>query len=128
MGGSAEWSSRARWPARPRLLLLDEPAAGLNDDETRGLVEIVRSLRDDGLTILLIEHDMKVVMGTAEVVTVLDYGRLLLTGSPSDVATDAQGDRSVPGRGTGRMILEVTGLHCHYGPVHAVKGMDFAVG
>jgi branched-chain amino acid transport system permease protein len=73
---------------RPKLLLLDEPAAGLNDDETRGLVEIVRSLRDDGLTMLLIEHDMKVVMGTAEVVTVLDYGRLVLTGSPSTVATD----------------------------------------
>jgi branched-chain amino acid transport system permease protein len=75
---------------RPKLLLLDEPAAGLNDDETRGLVEIVRSLRDDGLTMLLIEHDMKVVMGTAEVVTVLDYGRLVLTGSPSAVATDAK--------------------------------------
>jgi branched-chain amino acid transport system ATP-binding protein/branched-chain amino acid transport system permease protein len=75
---------------RPRLLLLDEPAAGLNDDETRGLVDIVRALRDDGLTMLLIEHDMKVVMGTAEVVTVLDYGRLLLTGSPSAVATDAR--------------------------------------
>ena len=75
---------------RPRLLLLDEPAAGLNDDETRGLVDIVRSLRDDGLTMLLIEHDMKVVMGTAEIVTVLDYGRLLLTGTPSDVATDGK--------------------------------------
>ena len=46
--------------------------------------------RDDGLTMLLIEHDMKVVMGTAEVVTVLDYGRLVLTGSPSAVATDAK--------------------------------------
>jgi ABC-type branched-subunit amino acid transport system ATPase component len=73
---------------RPRLLLLDEPAAGLNDDETRGLVETVEALRDEGLTMLLIEHDMKVVMGTADVVTVLDYGRLLLTGNPTDVATD----------------------------------------
>ena len=75
---------------RPKLLLLDEPAAGLNDDETRALVDIVKSLRDDGLTMLLIEHDMKVVMGTAEVITVLDYGRLLLTGSPGDVATDGR--------------------------------------
>jgi branched-chain amino acid transport system permease protein len=75
---------------RPRLLLLDEPAAGLNDDETRSLVEMVKSLRDDGLTMLLIEHDMKLVMGTADVVTVLDYGRLLLTGSPSEIATDGR--------------------------------------
>jgi ABC-type branched-subunit amino acid transport system ATPase component len=75
---------------RPRLLMLDEPAAGLNDDETRGLVETVESLRGEGLTILLIEHDMKVVMGTADVVTVLDYGRLVLTGQPNDVATDAR--------------------------------------
>ena len=75
---------------QPRLLMLDEPAAGLNDDETRGLVELVGSLRKEGLTILLIEHDMKVVMGTADVVTVLDYGRLVLTGKPSDVATDAR--------------------------------------
>jgi branched-chain amino acid transport system ATP-binding protein/branched-chain amino acid transport system permease protein len=73
----------------PRLLLLDEPAAGLNDDETRGLVELVRSLREEGLTMLLIEHDMKVVMGTAQYVTVLDYGRLIATGTPTDVATDA---------------------------------------
>ena len=75
---------------QPRLLLLDEPAAGLNDDETRGLVETVESLRDEGLTMLLIEHDMKVVMGTADVVSVLDYGRLLVTGKPTDVATDGR--------------------------------------
>ncbi len=75
---------------RPRLLLLDEPAAGLNDDETRRLVETVESLRDDGLTMLLIEHDMKVVMGTADVVSVLDYGRLLVTGKPTDIATDGR--------------------------------------
>ena len=72
----------------PRLLLLDEPAAGLNDDETKALVDLVESLRSDGLTMLLIEHDMKVVMGTAQLVTVLDYGRLLFTGSPADVATN----------------------------------------
>ncbi len=75
---------------QPRLLLLDEPAAGLNDDETRRLVETVESLRDEGLTMLLIEHDMKVVMGTANVVSVLDYGRLLVTGKPTDVATDGR--------------------------------------
>ena len=55
-----------------------------------GLVETVESLRDEGLTMLLIEHDMKVVMGTADVVSVLDYGRLLVTGKPTDVATDAR--------------------------------------
>jgi branched-chain amino acid transport system permease protein len=74
----------------PKLLLLDEPAAGLNNDETRGFVEMVESLCDEGLTMVLIEHDMKVVMGTAQVVTVLDFGRLVLTGSPTDVATDVR--------------------------------------
>lgn len=75
----------------PRLLVLDEPAAGLNPQETEELTELVRGIRDRGITILLIEHDMKLVMGLSDYVLVLDNGRKIAEGSPADV----QGDERV---------------------------------
>jgi branched-chain amino acid transport system ATP-binding protein len=73
----------------PRLLLLDEPTAGMNPQESARLTEFMRQLRDElGLTILLIEHDMKVVMGVSERVTVLDHGEKIAEGSPVDVRGD----------------------------------------
>ena len=71
--------------ARPRLLILDEPAAGLNEQETLELMDLIRQIRDSGITILLIEHDMKVVMGICERIVVLDYGRKIAEGSPEEV-------------------------------------------
>jgi branched-chain amino acid transport system ATP-binding protein len=74
---------------RPLLLLLDEPAAGMNPRETAELDELIRRLRDeDGVTILLIEHDMRLVMGLAERIIVLDCGRLIAVGTPLQVRTD----------------------------------------
>jgi branched-chain amino acid transport system ATP-binding protein len=68
------------------VLLLDEPTAGMNPQESAALTEFMRKLRDDrGLTILLIEHDMKVVMGVSERVTVLDHGEKIAEGHPADV-------------------------------------------
>lgn len=72
----------------PLLLLLDEPAAGLNPRESRQLMEIIRQVRDLGTTILLIEHDMKVVMGISDRVVVLDYGVRIAEGLPSDIKKD----------------------------------------
>jgi branched-chain amino acid transport system ATP-binding protein len=70
----------------PRLLLLDEPTAGMNPQESDGLTDFMRQLRDErGLTILLIEHDMKVVMGVSERVTVLDHGEKIAEGEPGEV-------------------------------------------
>lgn len=69
----------------PLLLLLDEPAAGLNPQESNDLETLIRSLQDDGLSILLIEHDMQLVMRLAEHVFVLDYGRLIADGTPEMV-------------------------------------------
>jgi branched-chain amino acid transport system ATP-binding protein len=70
----------------PSLLLLDEPTAGMNPEESKRLTEFMHKLRDDrGLTILLIEHDMKVVMGVSERITVLDHGEKIAEGSPTEV-------------------------------------------
>ncbi len=66
----------------PRLLLLDEPAAGLNEEETRRLAETIRKLRDEGVTVLLVEHDMTFVMDISDEVVVLDYGRKIAEGPP----------------------------------------------
>jgi branched-chain amino acid transport system ATP-binding protein len=68
--------------AEPRLLLLDEPAAGLNDEETERLAETVKKIRDEGVTVLLVEHDMTFVMDISDEVVVLDYGRKIAEGSP----------------------------------------------
>ena len=73
----------------PKLLLLDEPAAGMNPNETAELMEIVRLVRDRfGIAILLIEHDMSFVMGLCERIVVLDYGRVIAEGDPEAVRTD----------------------------------------
>ena len=68
--------------SEPRLLLLDEPAAGLNDEETERLAETVRKIRDEGVTVLLVEHDMTFVMDISDEVVVLDYGRKIAEGPP----------------------------------------------
>ena len=71
---------------RPKLLLLDEPAAGMNPQEKNDLMRQIESLRDDyGLTILLIEHDMKVVMGICRRILVLDYGQVIAEGTPQEI-------------------------------------------
>jgi branched-chain amino acid transport system ATP-binding protein len=72
----------------PKLLLLDEPAAGANPQEKRELMELVGRIRDQGITVLLIEHDMKVVMGISERIVVLDYGEKIAEGKPQEVRTN----------------------------------------
>lgn len=75
---------------KPRLLLLDEPAAGLNPQETMDLMQLIRKIRDRGLTILLIEHDMRVVMGISDRILVLDHGEAILEGTPAEVQANAR--------------------------------------
>ena len=72
----------------PHLLLLDEPAAGMNPQETRSLMDLIRRIRDNGVAIILIEHDMKVVMGISDRITVLDYGIKISEGTPDEVRAD----------------------------------------
>lgn len=72
----------------PELLLLDEPAAGMNPKETSDLMNLIRRIRDTGVTILLIEHDMKVVMEISDRIVVLDYGKKIADGKPQDIKND----------------------------------------
>jgi branched-chain amino acid transport system ATP-binding protein len=72
----------------PRLLLLDEPAAGATPQEKVELMELVEKVRSEGVTVLLIEHDMKVVMGISDRIVVLDYGQKIAEGKPAEVRRD----------------------------------------
>ena len=74
--------------AKPRLLLLDEPSAGLNENETNELGTLLRSLAADGLAVLLVEHDMSFVMGLADRIVVVDFGTRIAEGPPAQVRSD----------------------------------------
>jgi branched-chain amino acid transport system ATP-binding protein len=71
--------------SEPRLLILDEPAAGMNPTESARLRELMRALVAEGLTIVLIEHDVRLVMGTCERVAVLNFGRKIAEGTPAEI-------------------------------------------
>ncbi|WP_241681297.1 ABC transporter ATP-binding protein [Pseudactinotalea terrae] len=73
---------------QPKLLCLDEPAAGFNPSEKQALMELIRSIRDRGLTVLLIEHDMRLVMGAVDRLVVLEFGRKIADGTPAEVQND----------------------------------------
>ncbi|MDQ1322217.1 MAG: branched-chain amino acid transport system ATP-binding protein [Actinomycetota bacterium] len=72
----------------PKLLCLDEPAAGFNPSEKAALIELIQAIRGDGYTILLIEHDMRVVMGVTERIVVLEFGRKIADGAPDQIRKD----------------------------------------
>ena len=72
----------------PKVLLLDEPSSGLNEEETEDMARLLRVLVQDGLAVLLVEHDMSFVMGTCEYIYVLDFGQIIATGTPAEVQSD----------------------------------------
>ena len=74
--------------AEPKLILLDEPFTGMNPEETRRMMELVEKVRSEGVTILLVEHDMQAVMGLCDQITVLSFGELLAEGTPAEIRAD----------------------------------------
>jgi len=88
--------------ARPRFLLLDEPVTGMNLEESGRVMALVKTIRDRGTTILLVEHNMRAVMGTCERIVVLNFGQKLAEGTPTEVSTNPQVIEAYLGAGVER--------------------------
>ena len=95
--------------SNPKVLLLDEPAAGMNPIETQELMSTIRLIRERfSVTILLIEHDMKLVMGICERIYVLNYGRVIAEGTPTEIKNNPEVIRAYLGTGGGKSQKEAS--------------------
>ncbi|MGY3622681.1 ABC transporter ATP-binding protein [Bradyrhizobium sp. USDA 10063] len=88
--------------AEPSMLLLDEPVSGMNASETHRFVELIRNIRDRGITILLVEHDMPMVMSVSDRIVVLNYGRIIAEGPPDTIRNDPDVIEAYLGQGAAR--------------------------
>ena len=128
--------------AEPTLLLLDEPFAGMNPEETRHMMSLIAKVRERGITILLVEHDMKAVMGLCDRITVVNFGRLLAEGSRDEIRSNKDvieaylgaGKHAAPTRKSSEaareptsMLLEVKGIDVHYQKIAALQDVSLKI-
>jgi branched-chain amino acid transport system ATP-binding protein len=88
--------------ARPALLLLDEPVSGMNASETASFIELIARIREQGVTVLLVEHDMHLVMNVSDRIVVLNYGRIIAEGAPQEIQSNPEVVRAYLGAGVKR--------------------------
>ena len=112
----------------PKFLLLDEPAAGLNDAESDALAQTIVRIRDEnGCGVLLVEHDMRVIFGVCQQIQVLDYGKSVAFGTPRRSARTARSSRPIWAKRERTRLLNLTDVWVHYGRVAAVQGLNLTV-
>jgi branched-chain amino acid transport system ATP-binding protein len=83
--------------AEPKLLLLDEPVSGMNVEEKKAMTELINSIRERGITVFLVEHDMRTVMGLCDRITVLNFGKRIAQGTPEEIQKNEEVVRSYLG-------------------------------
>jgi ABC-type branched-subunit amino acid transport system ATPase component/ABC-type branched-subunit amino acid transport system permease subunit len=132
--------------SEPRLLMLDEPAAGMNQSEREDLIQRIAIIREAGITVLLVEHDIDLVMDISDKVNVLDYGKLIAAGTPETVQQDQKVITAYLGVDRGERdlcstrdlvdgencpvpeeLLRIEGLVTAYGSIEALHGVDLVV-
>ena len=107
------------------VILLDEPTAGMSRAETERAVDLIRRI-SEGRTLVIVEHDMSVVFGLADRISVLVYGEIIATGTPGRDPRQSQGEGSLSRRG-GALMLEVRDLNAYYGKSHILQGVNLDV-
>ncbi len=107
------------------VILLDEPTAGMSHSETEYAVALIRRVTE-GRTLLVVEHDMRVVFDLADTITVLVYGQVIASGPPAEISRQSGGTGSLS-RKAGRLMLEVRDLNAFYGKSHILRGVDLTV-